>query len=295
MAAYKQTGSIWKAAKSLGLAGQTVHERLRRLGHLMAHQMWSESEIAEVRGLAERGVSLSEIAARVGRTYSAVAIKLSRTGTRARHDSWRQKPRRAPLSRKRVAWLARGLEAGQVSVRRLARMEGVTTTTLVAAIQTHESASWRQYVDRVSVLASRACPGCGMKFKPLTKRQSFCTVRCRESHRRDLAYFGGRRKEAVGLQEGRCQLCYRKYDKWLAAHHVFGKENDPNNSALIALCRGCHDIVTRLAARPWVETPDTVADLVSLALARRGKRTAVVTVDIEHWDEQELADYLAPV
>src|SRR5947209_9144567 len=76
---------------------------------------------------------------------------------------------------------------------------------------------------------------------PLTKRQGFCTVRCREAYRRNMSYFGGRRMEAIGLREGVCQLCLGKFDKWLSAHHVLGKERDPENNALIALCRGCHD------------------------------------------------------
>src|SRR6266540_1840449 len=47
VAAYRMTGSVWKTARRLGLVGQSVHERLRRLGYPMAHQEWSEDELAE--------------------------------------------------------------------------------------------------------------------------------------------------------------------------------------------------------------------------------------------------------
>src|SRR5256885_12303071 len=77
--------------------------------------------------------------------------------------------------------------------------------------------------------------------------------------------------EALGLREGVCQLCFGKFDEWLSAHHVLGKERDPENKLLIALCGGCDDMVTNLAARPWVENSESAADLISLALARRGR------------------------
>ena len=97
--------------------------------------------------------------------------------------------------------------------------------------------------------------------------------------------------EAIGLREGVCQLCHIKVEKWLSAHHILGKEHDPDNQALIALCRGCHDVVTRLSARPWMERPDAVADLIALALARRGKTKAFVCVDIEDWTDLEIRDF----
>jgi len=98
--------------------------------------------------------------------------------------------------------------------------------------------------------------------------------------------------EAIGLREGVCQLCLGKFDKWLSAHHVLGKERDPENNALIALCRGCHDMVTNLSARSWVERPESVTELIALALARRGKMNAVVSVEIEEWRSDELRDYI---
>lgn len=291
--AYKETGSIWKAAKRLGLVGQSVHERLRRLGYPMAHQEWTEEETREARSLAEQGEPIGHIAARLGRTYWAVALKLSGLGVRSQRTDWRRKPKRgAGLTKERVAAFAKKLAQGKTSVRRLARMEGVAITPLVDALQYYEPERWQRYVTDHSELGLEKCPGCGRDFVPLTRRQEFCTVRCRETHRRNVAYFGGRRSEAIGLREGVCQLCRKRVEKWLSAHHVLGKEKDPENEALIALCRGCHDVVTRLASRPWIEDREVVADLIALALARRGRVNAFVSVDLEDWTAEEVQDYV---
>jgi len=260
----------------------------------MAHQEWSEEELKEAISLAEQGEPLGQIATRLGRTYWAVALKLSRLGIRSKRTEWRRKKPKhgSGLTKKRIAVFARKLEASSVTVRRLARTEGVAITPLVDALQHYEPEKWQRYVREHSDLGIAKCPGCGRDFVPLTKKQQFCTVRCRESHRRNESYFGGRRMEAVGLRDGVCQLCRKKVEKWLSAHHVLGKENDPNNEVLIALCRGCHDLVTRLAARPWVEDRDVVADLVALALARRGRVGSFVSVDIEGWTPEEMQEYV---
>ncbi len=291
--AYMETGSIWKAGKRLGVAGQSVHERLRRLGITMAHQKWTRAEVEEARSLAAQGEPMSQIAARVGRTYYAVAIKLSRLGIRSRHTGWRWKPRRtAVLTKTAVIRFAKELDRGGLSIRRLARREGLAITPLVDALQVYTPVAWRCYVKRFSIQAPSICSGCGRSFIPLTRRQVFCTVRCREAHRRNTAYFGGRRQEAVGLQEGICQLCQLKVDKWLSAHHILGRENDPENRALIALCRGCHDLVTRLSAKPWAEQRDTLANLIGLVLARRGRTRAFVSVEIEDWTSPEIKEFV---
>ena len=291
VAAYRALGSIWKAAKRIGLCGQSVHERLQRLGFPMAHQEWSRAELDEARRLAMQGEPLAQIAARLGRTYYAVALKLSRNGVGSRNRAGRWKPKHVKqLRRSRVHEFAKLLLHDGWSVRRLARREGLAVTPLVDALQTYEPAAWERYVALHSAWPWRTCPGCDARFRPLTGKQQFCTVHCRESHHRNVAYFGGRRLEAVGLREGICQLCGKESKKWLAAHHVLGRENDPENGALIALCRGCHDLVTRFAARAWVDRPGSVAYFVALALARRGKTHALVSVVIDRRSGQEILD-----
>lgn len=121
VAAYRETGSIWKAARRLGLVGQSVHERLRRLGIPLAHQEWEPAEVEEAQRLAIQGEPLAQIAARVGRTHHAVALKLSRTGVGSRNAMWRWKPRRTrSLNRVRVHEFAEALTREGWSVRRLA-------------------------------------------------------------------------------------------------------------------------------------------------------------------------------
>lgn len=291
--AYREAGSIWKAAKRLGVGGQSVHERLARLGHPMSPETWTVEELREARSMAELGLPLGAIAAQLGRTYWSVAFKLSRLDIRAKHTNRRKKPKRGVgLTKERVSGFAKKLESGTLTLRRLARIEGVGITTLVDAFQYYEPEVWVRYVAAHSDLGIRSCPGCNRDFVPLTKRQEFCTGRCRETHRRDLSYFGGRRMDAVGLREGVCQLCRKRVDKFLSAHHVLGKENDPGDEVLIALCRGCHEILTRLATRPWVEDPNVVEDLIALTLARRGKTNASVSLEVDYRTEDEVETYL---
>ena len=51
-------------------------------------------------------------------------------------------------------------------------------------------------------------------------------------------------------------------------------------------------MVTNLAARSWVESSESAADLLALALARRGRLNAFVCVEIEEWRDDELRDYI---
>src|SRR5207247_1848341 len=159
VAAYKDTGSVWKAAKRLGVCGQSVHERLRRLGHRMTHQTWTVEEVREARSLASQGEPMAQIASRLGRTYSAVALKLSRLGIGSQHKGWRWKPRRKMiLSKGRVAALGRKLERGAATLRRWPPPEGVAITPLVDALQVYEPERWRRYVEHHSNLSRRPCP-----------------------------------------------------------------------------------------------------------------------------------------
>jgi len=58
-----------------------------------------------------------------------------------------------------------------------------------------------------------------------------------------MEYFGGNRLNTIGLISKTCQLCMRKVEKGLSSHHIIGKEKDPENQYLIALCSGCHKLV----------------------------------------------------
>ncbi len=81
--AYRESGSVWKAAKSLGICGQSVWERLKILGFRLAASRWTSSEIEELNTLAQN-CTVGEIGRRLGRSYAAVACKVSelQIGTR---------------------------------------------------------------------------------------------------------------------------------------------------------------------------------------------------------------------
>ncbi len=79
IAEYRSTGSVWQAAKRLGMGGQSVHERLVALGYPLATRAWSSAEVAELRLLVGQ-CTIGEIARRLGRPYAGVALKISQLG-----------------------------------------------------------------------------------------------------------------------------------------------------------------------------------------------------------------------
>jgi hypothetical protein len=73
------------------------------------------------------------------------------------------------------------------------------------------------------------------------------------------------------LLEATCQLCERHVEKGLTPHHIIGKENDPDDELLVALCRGCHQLVSLLGGRTFVDTPDGWERLIGMVwLLRNG-------------------------
>lgn len=53
---YEATGSVWKTAELLGMCGQGVHERLRKMGLINKLRVLSESEKAKIRELYSSGI-----------------------------------------------------------------------------------------------------------------------------------------------------------------------------------------------------------------------------------------------
>jgi hypothetical protein len=144
----------------------------------------------------------------------------------------------------------------------------------------------------------KECPNCRATFYPTTKKQIACTRKCQANYLSDQKYFGGKRNTTIGLAEGVCQLCRQKWDKGLSSHHVLGKKNDPENTCLIALCRGCHDIVGLLTRRGFVDEAVGWENLIHLVVAHRladqGDTKHVglhVFVDIERITEKEWREY----
>jgi hypothetical protein len=267
VAAYRETGSVWAAGKLLGMAGQTIHERLRSIGHPMVSQKWTSEELAELGAIAG-DCTIGEIANRLGRPYAGVAAKISRLGLGVRYGNRRQ--RRAPsgYDKKRVRKLIDRLERSSLSLRRFCRKNSLDLETFIAAMQRVDPRYWDNYTKRVSDLSPKVCGNCQKQFYPLTKKARSCSRRCADHARRDKAYFGGKRNTAIGLREGICQLCMETKSV-LAAHHLLGKQNDPENDYLIALCNGCHHLVSILSGRNFIDHEQGWENLINLALARR--------------------------
>jgi len=266
VAAYQQTGSVWKAGKALGLAGQTVHERLRAIGYPLNGRHWTAEERAEVVALAGNGLSCAQIAHRLGRTFAAVASVLSRAGVKVVRARPVKIPRGAGYDKVSILRHLRALEAGSQPVTRYARANGLNVESFVRALQRHAPDRWEAYQARTSPLPTAVCPYCEREFIPSNGKQQFCTRACGDHARADRSYFEGRRRNTIGLADGICQLCNRKVTKGLSSHHVFGRENDLEN--LIALCPGCHKLITLLGSRTFLDDPATWEALIQLAYMR---------------------------
>jgi len=273
--AYRATGSVWKAGKQLGITGQSVWERLKLLGHDLARTPWTREEYDELRTLAGT-CTIGEIARRLNRSYASVACKISRLGLAGNFGNRgvraRKVPRGAGLTKKAVGRLTRDLEIFDGSLRQFCRARGMDIEALVRAIQTYYPERWGEYSRTHSDIGEKTCSYCGKTFYPLSGKQKNCTRSCSAAERVDRQYFGGKRSTTIGLAEGVCQLCRRHISKGLSSHHVFGKANDPDNEFLIALCAGCHKLITMAATRSFVMDEGAWQDFIALAVMRKNAR-----------------------
>lgn len=293
--AYLQTGSVWKAGKIVGLAGQTVHEKLKALGHKLPGSDWTDEEIAELTALAGQ-MTIAQIANRLGRPYNGVALKISRLGLGQRFGNKQKKkiPRTGEYTKDKVFGYVKELTQTGGKVTKFSRQKGLAVEPLVNAIQRFNPEWYEQYCETNAVKPKSSCPYCEEEFWPLSHKQIYCTRECANKARVDNSYFGGRRRETIGLLEGICQLCGNHTPKGLSSHHMLGKENDPDNEHLIALCQGCHNIVTILGGRRFVATEEAWEVLMQLVIIRknghdpnfRGVYTSVnidmITADNQH-------------
>jgi len=269
IAAYQATGSVWKAAKELGMAGQTVHERLQLVGYPLLNRNWTDDEIEEMRSLIGESVPLGQVASRLGRPYAGVACKASELGIRSNQKRAKKIPRGAGWDKATTLRHMKALFAYQGKITQYARANGLSIETLVQALQKHCPDDWIAYKEQRSDLPRKVCPYCETEFIPMSGKQEYCTRVCAGDARRDRDYFGGNRRSTIGLAEGVCQLCERTGVKGLSSHHVIGKENDPDNQVLIALCQGCHKLVTLLASRTFIDDSGAWENLISLAHMRK--------------------------
>jgi len=280
IAAYKETGSVWKAAKILGMSGQTVHERLKALDYKLPGENWSVEEVEELKSLVGQ-LTIGQIANRLGRPYNGVAIKISRLGVGERFGNKvsGKIPRTENYRKINILKYMDEIDAQKTTITKYAKQNGLNVETLARCVQRYDLDWWNKYSEEHATGPKVACPNCNDLFYPQSKKQVFCTRKCSNDYRVDQSYFGGKRKETIGLAEGVCQLCGRHVTKGLSSHHVIGKENDPNNDFLIALCQGCHQIVTIMGGRSFIMNPETWESLIQLVILRReGARSPNVGV-----------------
>jgi 5-methylcytosine-specific restriction endonuclease McrA len=284
--AYQQTGSVWAAGKKLGMAGQSVHERLQKIGYPMANQKWTDEEYAELKKLKEANLTIAQIASRLGRPYAGVALKISRLGLgdHAGNKGLRKIPRGQGYDKTSLKKYISDIDFYDEKVTTYAKKNGLDIETLAQAIERHFPEWWIDHRRAHSDLPEIPCPHCKNMFIPFTKKQIYCSRRCGELYRVDQNYFGGKRHTTIGLAEKTCQLCGRSNVEGISSHHVIGKENDPDNEYLIALCRGCHQIVTILGGRIFTGEPEVWEALIQLVMLRKkgapGGVSAYVEIDI---------------
>ncbi len=295
--AYQNTGSVWKAAKALGLAGQTVHERLVANGYPISGRRWSDEEDAELRALVTERIPLGEIANRLGRSYAGVACRMGELNVSLGKPNRHKKvPRGAGYDRVSIQKHLVAMEKSGLTATKYCRSNGLAIESFVQVVQKYWPERWAAYAAKVSGDVQKECPYCQSLFYPANGKQAYCARKCAADARVDSSYFGGRRRETIGLREGICQQCGREGIKGLSSHHVFGKENDPENLNLVALCQGCHQLVTLLGARDFVNDPVAWESLISLAWLRKngskigqesGSRSLRVYVEMELSDEED--------
>lgn len=106
---YSRTGNVWKTALEVGLCGQSVHERLSRLGVVRKMNLWTSSDddvlIREYVANRDAG-TLDDLASRLGRTKQFICRKARVLGlTDSKHRVMSEKAR-CRLSVSAKAWIA---------------------------------------------------------------------------------------------------------------------------------------------------------------------------------------------
>lgn len=283
--AYRETGSVWKAAKRLGLCGQSVWERLRKHGVPMQQTAWTEEEEGELRALYEAETPIAEIGRRLNRTYAGVACKLNELGIKGanRRSTSKKLPRGVGYDKVSILKHMKYLMANPaVKITPYARSVGLTVDSLAYALQKYCPDDYAKYKEEHhGDIKSKLCPNCLSEFLPANGKQIFCSRICSGTFNRDQSYFGGQRSTAIGMEEGVCQLCKKdKHRKSLHAHHVIGKQNDPDNKIMVALCAGCHQLVGLAAKnKGLVESAENWETFIQLAwLEQNGHRSDIAAI-----------------
>lgn len=294
--AHRETGSIWRAAERLGLTGQAVHARLVSAGYKVGNR-WTENDVERLRALAPN-MTISQLTESLGRSYAAIACKLNDIGASPKKRYEKKRKSKSDYEvRAETERHIKAIEAQSGHVTTYCRSVGINIETFARRAEKHFPDWWKEYREAHSKLDPTVCPGCSDSFTPFSAKQKYCTRKCREDSKVDAEYFGGRRSSALGFKQNKCILCHET-KKNMNVHHVYGKENDPDNSGLVLLCSGCHQIVGQLGGREYSEEDWNTLVLLATSrrygadlMANRAMRVeAHVEVRLVEYDEQTLLE-----
>jgi hypothetical protein len=268
--AYERLGSVWKAGAELGIGGQAVAKRLKASGVNLKTPRWSEDEKKRLAELADNGLTLAQISDQLNRTVPSIACKLNELGLKTARTGLRQRrkiPRGVGYDKLSVDKHLKVLERNpEIKITKYAKSQGLDIEHLVQAMQKHFILRFRIYqIQHHGDMEWVKCEYCGSEFLPSSGKAKYCSRICGSRARSDASYFGGKRRQTIGLEEGECQLCGRKRSD-LHSQHVIGKKNDPDNKYLVALCPGCHRLVGLASrTRHLIESPKAWENFIAFA------------------------------
>lgn len=106
---YSRTGNVWKTAAEVGLCGQSVHERLSRLGVIKKMNLWTASDdevlVREYKAHMDAN-TLDELALRLGRTKQFICRKARALGLTDMRNRVIADKTRERLSDSAKTWIA---------------------------------------------------------------------------------------------------------------------------------------------------------------------------------------------
>lgn len=266
-------GNLWHTGKALGTTGGEVRRILVAGGFEIENEsVWTKEEMEFVhRMVAMQAMIASKIAEHVGRNPAAVLAVCNQVYER---------PIPEIVKLKKVPY-GKGYTKRNAAIRiaELAAMPGLCVLQYAKQKELDAKAllnSFKAYYpERMASIESNLfnvkfsiCAYCGVEYADNAKRPSaFCSTTCNRKSKVDAEYFGGKRKNTLGVAEKTCQVCGAKHSA-LQVHHIIRKGNDQGNDYMIAICPGCHSVVSRLALHKKLSTnPEAVQALIALALA----------------------------
>lgn len=151
IAAYEKTGSVWDAGALLGMGGQSVHERLKKLGIGLKFPPWTleHDAILQAQYLMHRNAgTVQELAKQLGRTKQFVCRQAGRLGLT---DKSGPKPYACVwkgMSRDAARVHFEEFRASQLGVGEFCRINGFDKLGFTTLVRSHFLAEWNDWMTR---------------------------------------------------------------------------------------------------------------------------------------------------